>query len=532
MIIFNSTSYTYPELEEPVFDNLSLHIQEGEFILVAGASGCGKSTFLRCINGLIPHFYGGKMSGDVLVNGKSTRVYQPRQLSSEVGFIFQDPESQFITDRVEDEIVFGLENLGIDLKIMRKRVEEVLDQLNINNLRNRKINSLSGGEKQKIALASVLAMQPKILLLDEPTSQLDPNSAEELLTIIQKLNHDLGITVVLSEHRLERVVQYADKILNMENRKYGRPEEVLKEISFAPPLVSLGKKLGWEPLPLTIKEGKKRVKRENIEVREEVRKSEVTDSSLVIEIENLHFAYNSQSVLKRVNLGIKKQEFLAIMGRNGSGKTTLLRHMVGLLKPKKGTIRIFGEDIKNKNLEEIISNIGYIPQNFSSILFKDTVEEEMEFTLSLRGINEAIPLMSNILEEMKLADFSKRYPRDLSIGEQQRVALSSILISDPEIIILDEPTLGMDYMNKKALVDFLRRKQKEGKTIIMVTHDVELVAYSADRVALMAEGEIVVDGDKRDVLSESMVFSPQMNKLFGGKIMTVDDISIQDQRPK
>ncbi len=261
MIKFERVSYAYPQQKAPVLRNLSLDIAEGEFVLVVGPSGAGKSTFLRCLNGLVPHFYGGRFSGRVRVAGRDPVSLEPRGMADVVGFVFQDPEAQFVVDTVEDELVFALENFALPQAVMRKRVEEVLDQLSIAHLRGRRVSTLSGGEKQRVALAAVMTLHPQVLVLDEPTSQLDPQAAEEVLIALRQLNEDLGLTVILSEHRLERVVQYVDRMLYFpgagEPIVDGTPDDVLSQTPLTPPLVTLGKALGWRPLPLTIKEARR-----------------------------------------------------------------------------------------------------------------------------------------------------------------------------------------------------------------------------------------------------------------------------------
>ncbi len=261
MIEFDRVTYRYPGAQAPVLRELSLDVEEGEFLLVMGPSGAGKSTLLRCLNGLVPHFYGGTINGRVRVAGRDPVALGPRGMADAVGFVFQDPEAQFVVDKVEDELAFALENQRRWIRfVMRKRVEEALDQLGIAHLRQRSVNTLSGGERQRVAIAAVMTLQPRVLVLDEPTSQLDPQAAEEVLDALVKLNHDLGLTVVLSEHRLERVMQYVDRVLYLPGDGQppilGDPRTVLGQVSLTPPLVTLAKALGWSPLPLTIKEGR------------------------------------------------------------------------------------------------------------------------------------------------------------------------------------------------------------------------------------------------------------------------------------
>ena len=308
MIQLKHVTYWYPDAPSPVLDDLNLEVADGEFVLLVGPSGCGKSTLLRCLNGLVPHFYGGRLSGTVRVAGLDPSHEEPRRMSSIVGFVFQDPEAQFVVDTVESELVFAMENANLPQTTMRKRVEEVLDQLNIAHLRQRRISTLSGGEKQRVAIASILTLQPRVVVLDEPTSQLDPQAAEEVLTILHKLNSDLGLTIILSEHRLERVVQYVDRILYLAGAGQpllsGTPEQMLAILPQVPPLIELGRALGWHPLPVTIKEARRYASQLQMPQRVvPVSRPEVT-TPLDINIENLWYSYNGQPALKGINLQI------------------------------------------------------------------------------------------------------------------------------------------------------------------------------------------------------------------------------------
>ncbi len=537
MITFEGVTYSYPEAPAPILKDLSLRIREGEFVLVVGTSGAGKSTLLRCLNGLVPHFYGGTISGTIRVQGRDPVRSQPREMSAAVGFVFQDPETQFVVDTVEAELAFAMENYALPQATMRKRVEEVLDQLSIAHLRDRRINTLSGGEKQRVAIASVLTLEPQVLVLDEPTSQLDPQAAEEVLTALQKLNADLGLTIVLSEHRLERVVQYADRILYLPGAGRplvdGSPQEVLGQIDLLPPLIQLGKALQWEPLPLTIKDARRRALQLPLHPAPAPAPAIPATAAADIVVDDLWYAYNGHAALKGVGLEIAQGEFVAIMGRNGSGKTTLLKHLVGLLQPKRGSVRVRNLDTRHVPLEEIITVVGYVPQNPNALLFAETVEEELAFTRanhnlgSQRQVQQAgseypdLPL----LRALDIAQYAGRYPRDLSVGERQRVALAAILAGEPQIILLDEPTRGVDYAQKRALVRYLHSERDKGRTVVLSTHDVELAAECVDRVIILGDGEIVVDGPAREVMAHSLVFASQINKLFrDDHYLTVEDV--------
>jgi energy-coupling factor transport system ATP-binding protein len=535
MICFSHVTYCYPSAEAPILQDLSLEIAEGEFLLLMGPSGAGKSTLLRCLNGLVPHFYGGTMAGEVRVGSRDPVALGPRGMADLVGFVLQDPEVQFVVDKVEDELAFALENQGLDPIVMRKRIEEALDQLNIAHLRHRSVNTLSGGERQRVAIAAVMTVQPRLLVLDEPTSQLDPQAAEEVLDTLVKLNQDLGLTVILSEHRLERVVQYVDRILYLPGE--GRPplldvpRRVLQHVDLTPPLITLAKALDWTPLPLTIKEGRRFARHsatgpdQGSVTRGQGLGSPAPPS---ISIQHLGFSYNGRPALHDISLQVRQGEFLALMGRNGSGKTTLLKQLVGLLKPDRGEVQIVNPasqttmDTRQVGIEEIIEVVGYVPQNPNALLFSDTIRQELEFTRRGHGLPPGDD--QDLLTILGLSEYADRYPRDLSVGERQRTALAAILVVEPEILLLDEPTRGLDYLQKAALATFLQQEKTKGRTVIMATHDVELVAQCADRVVMLGDGRVVVDGPTRQVMTESLVFASQINKLFRDPdLLTVED---------
>jgi energy-coupling factor transport system ATP-binding protein len=532
VIRFEHVSFTYPNAAAPAISQVSLEIARGEFALVVGPSGSGKSTLLRCVNGLAPHFSGGRLAGRVVVDGLDTREHAPAELAAHAGFVFQEPEAQFVTERVEDELAFGMENLGVPPLTMRKRVEEVLDLLGIAALRQRPVASLSGGEQQRVAIASALALQPGILLLDEPTSQLDPLAAEEVLAALERLNADLGLTIVLSEHRLERVIQHADRVIVMRGADgppiVGWPREVMARIELTPPVTSLGKALNWEPLPLTVKEGRRfvdsHIANRVSPIAASLQPPTSNFQALVLELRKVSHVFGERAALKDISLQVRAGEFVAVMGRNGSGKTTLLKCAVGLIKPKSGRVFVMGEDVREKRVDEVAARVGYVPQNPGALLFADTVADELRFTLKHRGVDDGQTAAARLLADLGLDRLADAYPRDLSTGERQRTALASIFVARPPLLLLDEPTRGLDYVNKAQLIRTLKGWQGEGTSIVMVTHDVELVARCADRVVLMAEGEIVVDGPPSETLGESAIFSTQINKLFGGAgLLTVED---------
>jgi energy-coupling factor transporter ATP-binding protein EcfA2 len=544
VIRLDHVSYWYPGQTARALADLSLAIQPGEFVLVVGPSGAGKSTFLRSLNGLVPHFYGGRWTGQARICGRDPVALAPRGMAGLVGFVFQDPEAQFVVDTVEDELAFAMENFALPQATMRKRVEEVLDQMTIAHLRHRRISTLSGGEKQRVAIASVLALQPEVLVLDEPTSQLDPQAAEEVLVALRHLNEDLGLTVVLSEHRLERVIQYADRVLYFPalgaRPVLDDPRTVAAQLPLVPPLIELGRRLGWEPLPLTIKEGRVHARRLALDTegREDNEPSNghtaaapgAADSTRaagrpIVVVRDLHYAYDGAPALRGVRLELREGEFVALMGRNGSGKSTLLKQIVGLLKPQQGQVTVAGMDTRRVEVDDLIRIVGYVPQDPGSLLFSDTLAEELAFTRRAHGFPPDPAGSRQLLERLGLGDLVTRDPRDLSGGERQRAALAAILVADPRVIVLDEPTRGLDYAQKRALAELLAALRKEGRAVVLATHDVELAAACADRVVLLAEGQVVVDGPARAVMSDSQVFSSQINKLFRDpRYLVVEDV--------
>ena len=549
MIRIRDLTFHYGDASKPALQDVNLEVEDGEFVLVTGPSGCGKSSLCRCLNGLIPHFYGGKIAGGLEVQGLDVMKHTTKELATRVGMVFQDPENQLVAMDVEREIAFGLENLAFPKGVMAKRVEESLDTLGISGLRYRQVHELSGGEKQKVIIASVLALHPDILVLDEPTSELDPKSAEEVLSVVQRLNDELGITVILVEHRLDRVVHLVDRMIVLDEGRMvadGNPRAVLSNCDIAslgagvPPIVRIvqrlrGNGVNVDGIPLTVKEGRSMLKEVFREAGgRELSQVESAHGKPVIEIDKLWHTYpEGLTALKNVSLRICQGEFVAIMGRNASGKTTLVKHINGLLKPTKGKVRVTGIDTQRATIAELARKVGFIFQNPNDHIFADTVEEEIVFILKNLGFDgaEIAVRVDETLEMFGLKEYRKQYPRSLSGGERQRVAVASVLVARPEVLILDEPTRGMEYRLKSELMRFLSGYIEKGNTVVLVTHDVETVAEYADRVILLSEGRVVVDGNKRDVLSRALFFSPQINRLvqaferYGvpNNILTVDE---------
>lgn len=520
-VVARDLSYRFPATEIDVLRLVCWEIETGSTTLVVGPSGSGKTTLLRCLNGLIPHFHGGSFGGSVRVLGRSTRDAGPRDLARSVGFVFQDPEAQFVTDTVEDEIVFGMENLGAARRTMRLRLEETLDLIGINHLRHREIATLSGGERQRVAIGAALVTRPDILVLDEPTSQLDPLAAHDVLAAVERLNSDLGLTIVISEHRLDRVLPFASRIVAMSHANFseGDVQRILPILADVPPLVEIARHAGWQPIPLTVRDARRCISGTALDRPTASPPSRSTGDEL-LRVEGVSFGYGQRMALRDVSIAGHAGEIIALIGRNGSGKTTLLKHLNGLLRPAKGRVLHRNADIARTPVHEIARMAGYVPQHPTAILHQETLRDELAFTASAQGRDmDPCPL----LNRLGMAGHLDHHPLDLSGGERQRAALAAIAVAEQPILLLDEPTRGLSGYDKRLLGQFLREYADAGRLVVLATHDVELVAEFADRVLMLAEGELIAEGGPGEVLAGSLAFATQMNRLFGGNILTVAD---------
>jgi energy-coupling factor transport system ATP-binding protein len=504
VIEFEDVSVSYPGTDHPALAHVDLRVAEGEMCLVMGRTGSGKSTLLRAVNGLVPHFSGGTLSGRVVVDGRDTATHRPRDLAEVVGFVGQDPLAGFVTDNVEDELAYAMESLGILAPVMRKRVEETLDLMGLAELRGRPLTHLSGGQQQRVAIGAVLTAQPHILVLDEPTSALDPLAAEDVLSTLQRLVHDLGMTVVLAEHRLERVVQYVDRIVHVPGDGApvvnGDPAEILAVTPIAPPVVELGRLAGWSPLPLTVRDARRRsieLRHRLAHVRPPSHEPPLRTDELV-SIKDLVVGYGRRPVLKGMSLSVRAGEVVAVMGRNGSGKSTLLRAMVGLHRPQSGRVDA--------------AAAGLVPQVPSDLLYAASVTAECATSDRDAGVRAGTT--RDLLDRLGPGLPDDRHPRDLSEGEKLTLALAIVLAAGPRLVLLDEPTRGLDYVAKRRLVRVLHELTEAGHGVVLATHDVELVAEVATRVVVVADGDVVADGPAPEVVVSSPAFAPQVAKVM------------------
>ncbi|MER5813301.1 ATP-binding cassette domain-containing protein [Streptomyces sp. NPDC002033] len=635
MIRFEQVSVTYADAGRPCLRDADFTLREGELTLLVGPSGAGKSTLLGAVSGLVPHFTGGVLRGRVTVAGRDTRTHRPRELADVVGTVGQDPSAHFVTDVVEDELAYGMESLGLAPAVMRRRVEETLDLLGLGELRDRPIATLSGGQQQRVAIGSVLTAHPKVLVLDEPTSALDPAAAEEVLAVLQRLVHDLGTTVLMAEHRLERVVQYADRVLLLPSPGappvLGTPAEIMAVSPVHPPVVALGRLAGWSPLPLSIRDARHQATPLRTRLATprnaspthpapppaaardtspthptagardtspthptaETRGAGRSPGAAAAEaggpagatppappafeargpgrspgfgkgrgggsaprsgpgllarlrgrrsapgpaaptapapdapaatVRNLGVRRARTEVLRDITLTVAPGETIALMGRNGAGKSTLLAALVGTLAPATGEVTVAGRAPHRTPPADMVRRVGLVPQEPRDLLYADTVAAECAAADADAG---AAPgtcrgLVSALLPGVP----DDTHPRDLSEGQRLTLALALVLTGRPALLLLDEPTRGLDYAAKARLIGLLRDLAADGHAIVLATHDVELAAELAHRVVILAGGEIVADGPTAEVVVSSPAFAPQVAKVLApGHWLTVSQVA-------
>jgi energy-coupling factor transport system ATP-binding protein len=514
-IKIQNLNYYYPNSNEKALENINLEIKDGEFILVAGYSGSGKSTLAKCITGAIPNFYGGKIGGKVILDGEEILKIDERRRASLITMVFQDPERQLLMNKVYREIAFGLENIALDEGTIKKRIWESLEFCGITGLYDRDISTLSGGQKQKVAIASALSFMPRCIILDEPTSQLDPVSADEILNIVKKINRELMINVIVIEQRVSRWFNSIDKLIVMKDGRFefvGTKEEAYMINSdvvnqFLPSRIKVAKKIGVKEYPSdsrVIKNRLKEVSLKSTDKKENRREERLKVKDLIVK-------YGGFAAVKNVGFSINGGEITSIIGPNGAGKSTLLKSIVGLVD-YSGNVFLDGKSINKLSVKERAQKIGYLSQNPNDYITKDTVYDELLFTLSNFNIKDK-GIVDDILKKLDLYKNRDKNPRDLSGGEKQRLALANTLILRPKVLLLDEPTRGIDNNIKGEIAKILKGLADEGVSIILITHDIEFAADISDKFILMFNGEIAEMGDRK-ILEDCIFYTTEINKLI------------------
>ena len=530
-----SLDFTYPNMKKKALDNIDLCINEGEFVVICGKSGCGKSTLMRHLKTILTPF--GERSGEIYFKGINLDYVDDRTQSSQIGYVLQSPENQIVTDKVWHELAFGLESLGYDNKTIRLRVAEMASFFGIQTWFMKNVTELSGGQKQLLNLASIMTMQPSVLILDEPTSQLDPIAASEFLKTIKKINDELGTTIIISEHDLEEVFPMTDRVIVMnegkviiddEPRNVGSKVKKLNPDMFEvmPTPVKIASLLDSDKSPITVKEGRKFIdniycdykpKFVRIEDSRDEADKKFNKNELAVKMKDVWFKYekDGKDIVKDLSFEVKKGEFFCLVGGNGTGKSTTVSLISGINKPYRGKIELFGKKITGyKNKELFNHNLGILPQDPQSLFVKKTVREDLMEILSGRGIKKAerIEKVEKISKLIEIEDLLEHHPYDLSGGEQQRAALAKVLL-EPQLLILDEPTKGLDAGFKIKFAEILEQLLKREVTIIMVSHDIEFCASFAHKCALFFDGNIVTTNTPNKFFSGNNFYTTVANRM-------------------
>ncbi len=524
MITVDRLSFSYPETPSRTLSEVSFAIPEGDLCVVIGGTGSGKSTLLGALNGLVPHFTGGRFSGRVVVGGRDTAHFRPRDLAEVVGYVGQDPLRGFVTDTVADEIAYGMEQLGLSPAAMRKRVEETLDVMGIAELRDRALTDLSGGLQQRVAIAAVLAARPQVVVLDEPTSALDPTAAADVLAAITTLVHEVGLTVVLAEHRLERVLHAADSLLWLPgdgSAHHGAPAEILAHCNLAPPLVGLARALDWTPVPLSVREARRRALTEGL-LPSVPQPATAVPQAPALTATGVTVRYGAVTAVKQADLRLHQGSVTTLLGRNGSGKSSLLWALQGALS-HAGKVEVDGTDPAALSPSDARRLVALVPQTASDLLYLPSVAAECE--RSDADSDAPRGTTADLLARLGVDVEPNRDPRDLSEGQRLALVLAIQLSAAPPVLLLDEPTRGLDYPAKAALASIIAELIANGLSVLVSTHDVEFAATLGGRTLLMAEGELIADDDTTALLCSSIAFAPQMAKVFApATTLTVADV--------
>lgn len=525
-------SFTYPLCSEPTVRSVSFSVEKGEFIVLCGATGSGKSTLLHTLKReLTPN---GELTGKIIFEGAELSSLEPKRSAAEIGFVMQSPQHQIVTDKVWHELAFGLESLGLPQDEISRRVAETASAFGLGELYERETEELSGGQKQLLSLAAVLVMQPKLLILDEPTAQLDPIAASEFIITVKKLNQDYGITVIMSEHRLEEAVTVCDRLMVMEKGTIivdDIPEKAVSCLGDRPDILRgmpsaarLFTELNGRGIcPLTVRSGRSFIEKNYGNFLKDLPEEKyIHSSNAAIEFSNVFFRYEKKSpdILKGMTLKVYEGELFCVLGGNGSGKTSFLKAASGLVKPYSGSIKIFGEKISSYKNQSLYRNcLTMLPQDVQTVFLKNTVREELEEC----GANtEELPF--------DLSQIMDKHPYDISGGQQQLVALAKALASDPRLILLDEPTKGLDAMSKLRIISVLRSLTNSGTTVLIVTHDVEFAAECSDRCALFFNGKTAAPDTPRRFFSKNSFYTTAVSRMtrgiFGSAATVADAVKL------
>jgi energy-coupling factor transport system ATP-binding protein len=568
-ISLENVIWEYADTGKPALDDISFQIPKGQIVLISGPCEAGKTTLCCCFNGLIPHYFPGKLEGKVYVKGIDTKESTIGELSQKCGMVFQDPTSQLVCPTVEDEIAFGPENLGMPREELKARIKEIIKSCRLEGFELRVPQTLSGGEQQAVAVASIMAMNPDVFVLDEPTSNLDPLGSQLVFSLINKLAQEENKTFIIVSHNIQDLVTWANEMYVLSGGKIvysGLPETVLadpeklNQLGLGVPQVTTlaghlekygislkrGSKLPitledtHEALTKVFKEANREGKLKTPSYRPPSRIK--TRENPVIIVENLthYYPLTKNPAIHDIDLEIYEGEFVGIIGQNGSGKTTLVKHFNGLLLPSEGSVKILGEDTRKMLPSEIAKRVGYIFQNPDLQIFETSVRKEVEFGLKNIGVSkeEADRRIKDVLGRLELLEMVGRIPKSLGRGSRQRVALASVLVMEPKVLVVDEPTTGQDPKMAREVMDITKEYRKKGNTVIVISHNMNLVAEYVDRLVVMKKGEIVSDGNVRevfqqtDLLKKTYLTPPQITELALGlqeygvppDILTVDEM--------
>ncbi len=542
LLEIKNLTFAYPDAEKNALENVSFSVKQGDFVVICGKSGCGKTTLLRHLKTVLTPY--GKRTGDILFEGKRLEEVSMRTQSSQIGYVLQNPDNQLVTDKVWHELAFGVENMGLDQQAIRLRVAEMASFFGIQNWFHRDVETLSGGQKQLLNLASIMTMQPKLLVLDEPTSQLDPIAASDFLATIRKINLELGITIIMIEHRLEEVFPMADKVLVLENGKkifYDEPRMVGKALSdndlflAMPSSVQIYNAAGQiGTCPLTVCEGRNWLEANYSPAEISFSKAEKPKKAdVAVQAKELWFRYekDGKDVLKGLSMQVHRGELYCLLGGNGTGKSTTLSLLCGIRKPYRGKITLNGQDIRKISDKELYHHfLGVLPQNPQTLFVGNTVQEDLDEMLtdcSAQEKKQRKAIMEQVIDDTEIRHLLHMHPYDLSGGEQQRAALAKVLLLEPQILLLDEPTKGLDGFYKYKLAKIFKKLTERGITILMVSHDIEFCACYGDTCAMFFDGSIVTACNARDFFAGNCFYTTVANRMarnvFPGAI-TVKDV--------